>query len=167
MPQGVDACRAPASASVRVPIRAMVEAIWAPTRGRRAVGWALLILSLGGIAAVTLLPEKAIGGRHFRWGLSRDPRHLAEDMLNAILFMPLGVALERMGRSFVTALAISATVSTAIEMSQLYLVPGRFAELQDIIANTAGGMIGWGLAMLASRSTADRQARGQARGEPR
>ncbi|NUO62703.1 MAG: VanZ family protein [Gemmatimonadaceae bacterium] len=134
----------------------MVEPIGGPTWGRRAVGWVLLVLSLGGIAAVTLLPEKAIGGKHFRWGLSHDPEHLAEDMLNAILFMPLGVALERMGRSFVAALATSAAISTAIEMSQLYLIPGRFAELQDILANTAGGLIGWGLAMLAARSPAGR-----------
>lgn len=140
-------------APCRNPWDAMADGGSAQGRGRRAVGWVLLALSLGGIAAETLLPEKAIGGRHFRWGISRDPQHLAEDILNAILFIPLGVALERMGRSLVGAVAISAAISTAIEMSQLYLVPGRFAELQDILANTAGGLIGWALAMLAARST--------------
>ena len=127
-----------------------------PGRGRHTVGWVLLVLSLGGIAIVTLLPERGIGGRYFRWGINRDPEHLAEDVLNAILFMPLGVALERVGRSLVSAVAISAAVSTAIELSQLYLVRGRFAELQDILANTAGGLIGWALATLAARGRAGR-----------
>ena len=123
---------------------------------RRAVGWTLLAISLAGIAAVTLLPEPAIGGRRFRWAISRDPRHLAEDLLNAVLFIPLGVSLERVGRSLPAAIMVSAAISTAIELSQLYIVAGRFAELQDILANTAGGVIGWTLATLATRRPPER-----------
>ena len=121
------------------------------------VGRWLLAASLFGIAAATMFPEQGIGGRYFHWRMSTTPRALLEMVLNAVLFGPMGIALERIGFSLAASAAISASVSTAIELSQLYLIPGRYSELQDIIANTAGGVLGWLLAAAIARNNQERR----------
>lgn len=68
----------------------------------------------------------------------------ADFLLNTVFFMPLGLLVylasgrrSGLGLAFLTGLALS----TAVEAGQL-LVPGRYATLGDVIANTLGAGLG-------------------------
>ena len=70
---------------------------------------------------------------------------------NLALLLPVGLLgpivfplLDRWWRVFIVALAIS----TAIEVSQLW-IPDRSADIDDVIVNAAGAMLGFGLDRLA------------------
>ncbi len=78
---------------------------------------------------------------------------------NIIMFLPLGffVALLVGERSWLLALAFPLALSICIELTQLLLLPERFADISDVIANSLGGWIGVGVAaMLPRRSRAKR-----------
>jgi VanZ family protein len=80
-------------------------------------------------------------------------------LLNTLMYMPLGCLLGMMARSrnrrsFVALLPAIVGVSLTFEMLQL-LVPSRFASIDDVIFNTAGGALGvcvgfWLMARLAA-----------------
>jgi glycopeptide antibiotics resistance protein len=70
-------------------------------------------------------------------------------VLNVVLFVPMGVILRTaFGRSTVAAVAIAAAVSVFIELTQLtgnwfiYPCAYRFFDTADVLANTAGALIG-------------------------
>jgi glycopeptide antibiotics resistance protein len=106
-------------------------------------GIVLLVLSLLAVAAATLVPTPDSGSQRFMWGLVRNPKHLIEGGLNAALFLPLGVSGRLLGFSARRTLAMAAALSLAIEMLQLFVIPGRYGELQDLIANVIGAGVGW------------------------
>lgn len=72
---------------------------------------------------------------------------------NIIMFLPLGffVALLVGERSWLLALAFPLALSICIELTQLLLLPERFADISDVIANSLGGWIGVGAAALLPR----------------
>ncbi|MBY8850040.1 VanZ family protein [Saccharothrix longispora] len=79
--------------------------------------------------------------------------------LNVALFVPLGFLLaHRFRRGPVTAAAIGFAVSLGVETVQgtavfgLYPCPYRIADVDDLITNTAGAVLGWVLARTAGRS---------------
>lgn len=76
-----------------------------------------------------------------------------ESTLNVLLFVPFGPALALLlsRRMWVLAPVAAFVASFAIEHAQRY-VPGRIPDLQDILWNTIGGIIGAFLAG-ASRET--------------
>lgn len=67
---------------------------------------------------------------------------------NILLFVPIGVLLPlrwpRLDRLGIVIL-ITACLSAAIEVTQYYMNTGRVAQLDDVIFNTLGGLIGWTL----------------------
>lgn len=67
---------------------------------------------------------------------------------NILLFVPIGILLPlrwpRLDRLGIVTL-IGACLSAAIEVTQFYLNSGRVAQLDDVIFNTLGGVIGWTL----------------------
>jgi hypothetical protein len=65
---------------------------------------------------------------------------LADDIVNALLFLPLGL-LVTSRRPVLVSLAVGAALSSLIEVRQLWL-PGRFAGLSDICFNTLGAGFG-------------------------
>lgn len=74
---------------------------------------------------------------------------IAENLLNIIAFIPVGLLL---GLSFVNikwwkVLLLAIGFSMSIEVAQLLLSKG-FAELDDVMHNTIGAMIGYGMALL-------------------
>jgi glycopeptide antibiotics resistance protein len=71
-----------------------------------------------------------------------DPNALADAIRNTLLFTPLGIALGLTGPSFVRALLIGGLFSLLIESAQ-YFIPGRDANLSDIITNVAGCGVGY------------------------
>ncbi|HEV2670474.1 MAG TPA: VanZ family protein [Gemmatimonadales bacterium] len=62
-------------------------------------------------------------------------------LLNIVLFMPLGAALARRGSSRARSAVVAALLSSAIELSQMY-IPGRDSSFSDIVANTTGAVVG-------------------------
>ncbi len=71
------------------------------------------------------------------WNLT----HLREDVLNGVLFAPLGVSSRFAGLSLQRAMALAVGISVLVETLQWAVVPGRFAELQDVVSNTAGALV--------------------------
>lgn len=70
--------------------------------------------------------------------------------LNVALFMPLGAALAHARAREATGAAL---VSLAAELLQLNAIAGRYGEFQGIIANGAGGVIGWRAVRLVGATT--------------
>lgn len=62
---------------------------------------------------------------------------------NLLWFVPLGVILGR-GRAL-RALLLGAALSAGIELSQYLLMTG-FTDIDDVILNALGALMGWGLA---------------------
>lgn len=77
---------------------------------------------------------------------------LKDTLGNLLLFLPLGLlapaSLEI--SSWKKMLVIAASLSILIESSQLFLGLGSLASIDDVIYNTAGAMLGYGLARLIS-----------------
>ncbi|MEJ7812135.1 MAG: VanZ family protein [Gemmatimonadaceae bacterium] len=72
-------------------------------------------------------------------------------LLNVLVFIPLGIGLRLAGLGLRGAVAAVATVTAAIELTQLVVLLGRVASVADLVTNTAGGAAG---ALLASRPRA-------------
>lgn len=78
--------------------------------------------------------------------------------LNVMLFVPLGFLLRyRFGRGLAASTALGLLVSLAVEVTQgtavfgLYPCPYRIADVDDLITNTAGAVVGWLLAWALGR----------------
>jgi hypothetical protein len=116
----------------------------------------LLALSVLGITTVSLLP---IADYHtgLAWGLQLRPfasieRELASAVspsvavrivgFNVLLFVPLGVALRLRTRRWAAILAVVFATSVAVEVLQGVLPLGRTPNVDDIILNTFGGILG-------------------------
>jgi VanZ family protein len=109
-----------------------------------------LVLSLVLIAAVTLSPTS--GEPHtFQWRPVISRERFVEGVLNALLFAPLGATTRLFEFPQWVAAAIAAFFAIAVEMIQLFVLAGRYAELQDIVANTLGAWAGW---VILDRSVA-------------
>jgi glycopeptide antibiotics resistance protein len=67
---------------------------------------------------------------------------------NILLFVPIGILLPvrwpRLDRAGVVTL-MTAGLSAAIEVAQYFMNAGRVAQLDDVIFNTLGGLIGWAM----------------------
>lgn len=79
---------------------------------------------------------------------------------NILLFVPFGVvlALRLALRHWWLAIVVAAATSTAIELTQSWVLPARVADWHDILANTSGAFLG-AVCVLAVRSHLLRRAR--------
>lgn len=98
------------------------------------------------VAVVTLIPRAEYVSPRFDWSLTRNPRELIEGVLNVALFVPFGAAIRWLDARWYWAALLGFSLSLGVELLQRFVIPGREGELQDLIANTAGGVIGWLLA---------------------
>jgi hypothetical protein len=75
---------------------------------------------------------------------------LKDTLGNLLLFLPLGVvAPAALGvTSWKKLLGIATSLSALIEASQLFLGLGSLASIDDVMYNTTGAMLGFGLARL-------------------
>ncbi len=62
-------------------------------------------------------------------------------LLNIAIYVPLGFSLRARSSSAVTTVALCMAMTGAVEIAQL-VIPGRFSALEDLIANSAGGLLG-------------------------
>jgi len=74
-----------------------------------------------------------------------------EATANVLMFIPLGflLALVFPTRLMWVTLLLVPVVSSALEGTQLLLLPARFASPIDVMANSLGGWLGVGLAAIA------------------
>ena len=80
-----------------------------------------------------------------------DNRLLAEIILNVLLFIPIGflVCCGLRKKGLLKIMGISCCISLAIEILQLVTRRGVF-NIDDVIHNTIGGIIGYGIYRLVS-----------------
>ncbi|MFJ8958055.1 VanZ family protein [Lentzea sp. NPDC102401] len=79
-----------------------------------------------------------------------------QQLFNVALFVPLGIVLRKAyGKGPLAVIAISIGLSLAIEVVQytgnlgFYPCPYRIADVDDLISNTFGGLLGWMMAPAA------------------
>ncbi len=125
------------------------------------VGWGGFALTSAVIALITLTPQSPTSAHNavsmailnflHRIGVPSTFSEIAwEFTANIIMFMPLGFFLllaTDTRRLWLVVAAMPAT-SCFIELSQLLFLPSRFPTISDIVANSTGGWLGIGLAML-------------------
>lgn len=133
--------------------------------------WSILFVTLL-IGGVTLQPGyRLLNLTPFVWlretyamGFAQMVQQLA---MNVAMLIPMGLLLpaacRRMRVWWRTAAAI-ALFMLAVETIQYFI--GRSADIDDLIMNTAGGIIGYGLFWLAGRCFAGRRWFRDALGEP-
>ena len=110
-------------------------------RNRPIITWGGFVV----ILALTLYPGPApVAGAmlHPLWHRPWDPGSTTDFLWNVLLFVPLGIGLTlyewRSGRVVVAGFLLS----IGIESLQLGIVPGRDPTINDVLANTAGALLG-------------------------
>ena len=131
-----------------------------------ALAWCLL-----GIACVTLLPTPP-GQTGLEWGLQLRPFASVVDELtsaidasvafrivglNVVLFIPLGFLLRIRPIGWLPTIALVAAISLTIETLQAVLPLGRTANIDDVLLNTLGGVLGAAAGSLLLRRRAQPQ----------
>lgn len=87
--------------------------------------------------------------RVFPWATYRRIEFTA----NIALFVPFGVLLTPLLRSWPIALACGVGASLAIELVQEVVLPGRTASALDVLANSLGTAVGVVVALGIGRAT--------------
>lgn len=140
------------------------------SRGRvtlaRASVAAVLAIYAGGVVANTIFPIFLRIGTGFYDGPRPLPLYLVpfadyglEDaLINVAVFVPLGILIPLLVSrpSWWKVVAIVAGASLAIELTQMAVArlasSGHLADINDWLTNVLGGVIGYGLFLLATRS---------------
>jgi glycopeptide antibiotics resistance protein len=121
----------------------------APTRREVAVAAGLALLGLGLLVGMTMFsPPQTLQRLHdpvAAW----LPARAVEIALNVALFMPLGAAVGLVARA--RWLWAVVALSVTVELLQLGL-PDRQTELIDVVTNSLGAVVGYGLARRARPS---------------
>ena len=115
---------------------------------------AALIASIAVILALTLVPTASdndlelvpFGDVADAVASSDDGRLLEvvlESAANILLFAPLGAALAYAGFRVGQAAFVGISLSVGIEITQLLLISGRTAAVDDVILNALGLMLGY------------------------
>lgn len=120
---------------------------------RRVITASLLWVWAWGIAGMTL-GTRSGGG----YDLNLDPLDtsnridVADFWLNILMFAPIGVLLAIRGASFWVALLGGFGGSLAIEVTQYAMATGRTADVNDLVSNTLGCVLGFLLGVVAARA---------------
>lgn len=111
--------------------------------------WGLIAIALAltAIGAATLVPSRGQAEPSFGCIVCGD-RGVADAIVNAILFTPLGVGMALAGLRFRRAAPLGALVSALVELAQLLVIPGRDPSVGDLLFNTIGTAIGYGVTLL-------------------
>jgi glycopeptide antibiotics resistance protein len=116
-----------------------------------------LIASIAVIAVVTLTPMQGKNHLHLRplddvvaaFSPSLRRGRLVGLIGNVMLFAPLGAVLGVRGLKGLQVVIIGASLSTAIETTQLF-IPGRTTSADDVLLNTLGAALGFVVAARRS-----------------
>ncbi len=106
-------------------------------RSPRRTGPLVIAVAAAAIGYFTLRP----GGGGPEAAIPGD--YLASDViLNVILFVPLGIGLALAGLRPRGAAIAGGLTSAVIELAQLWVIPGRYASVHDVITNSSGAALG-------------------------
>jgi VanZ family protein len=132
----------------------------------RVVLLALLALELAFIVHLTLTPSDPVKSspgvvQHVVRHLERRGLHwdVAELLLNVALFMPFGLLTFLLLRRALTTVVIGTALSCAIELSQHFWLPTRYARVSDVVTNAIGTALGVAVAWLAASVCRQMRAR--------
>jgi len=139
----------------------------------RAAAEAVFVGYVLALAAVVILPFGRVGGPDGQTAVSFNlvpfatiiglvsglPRQVIRQLGgNTVMFVPLGFLLPQLFMRLRTPLALAATalaVSCGVEVAQLALrfmsLSGRSLDVDDVILNVAGALIGYGVWWVAAR----------------
>jgi hypothetical protein len=106
----------------------------------------LLALAVAPILAATLAPSAAEGAAGWDGCVLCGDRGGADALLNLALFAPLGAVLARGRVRPLSAVALAAILSAAVELAQLG-IPGRDPSPPDLLFNTLGAAAGYAIGM--------------------
>ena len=116
----------------------------AATQHSRRLGGLIALASVFAIAFATLAPVPGV--------VDTSPFCVVcgtaggvDAILNVLLYLPLGVGLAVYGVRPLPALVAMCGLSAAIELTQLFFIPGRDATLGDLLTNTLGAAIGFAI----------------------
>jgi glycopeptide antibiotics resistance protein len=129
---------------------------------RAAVAFVLCVYAAGVVANTVFPIFLDVPPRSAPWhaSLSMTPLagyDVADAITNVLVFVPLGMLVPLLigSMGWWRVLAVTAGSSLTIEVSQLVtadlLGGGHVADVNDLVFNIVGGMLGLGLLMLASR----------------
>jgi hypothetical protein len=105
----------------------------------------LTVVGLLGILAATGTPVDGRGSDGPPWCMSCplfSERAGVDIVLNVLLYAPIGagLALRRHAPRHIALIAFA--MAAVIETLQVSVIPGRFASISDVIANTGGALLG-------------------------
>lgn len=123
-----------------------------PRRGSRTVAALAALTALAAVAVLTLAPRSIVGPARGAFMRAIDTfapltgaisYNDAEQLLNTVLFVPLGatIALLLSRRAWPWAIAAGLAMSASVEFLQSS-IPGRVPDPADIFWNTVGAAIG-------------------------
>ncbi len=119
------------------------------------VGCWLIIATYGTLAGLGAQPgpRSYFNLVPFRSYFADPPRTVAEVLGNVALFVPLGLLLPFVSRRWTLPLVLSvaAVLSMIIEVGQFLLNQGRSADIDDVVLNVIGAVVGWSLWLVASK----------------
>ena len=115
------------------------------TTGSHSRGRVLIALATLPILLLTLFPRDDPSFPLHSWGLCLACGDYGgvDFLLNIALFGPLGLALHHAEVPLRRAALVAFGLTLGIEAFQFLFLPGRFAALGDLAANTSGGVLGW------------------------
>jgi hypothetical protein len=139
-------------------------------RSTRTLAALASLAALAGVAALTLAPQSIVGPARGAFMRAMDGFAPligaigygdAEQVLNTVLFLPLGAALALLlsRRAWPWAIVAGLALSASVEFLQAS-IPGRVPDPADIFWNTAGAAIGV-VVVTVPRFVAAALARGQ------
>ena len=88
-----------------------------------------------------------------------EPGAVRDAVLNVFVFLPLGILLATLGWRLIASLGVGFAVSLTIEITQYLTNLGRTADVNDVITNAAGAVLGWLLATVVARAALRRRAK--------
>lgn len=118
------------------------------------VAWVLIVGAIGLWSAPVDAPLHGLEVSALRWldanGLGFVTYSRVEFTANVIVFAVLGLllALSLPGGWRWLSPIITAAISSMIELSQAAFLPGRFASVRDVAADSIGGVIGFVVAVV-------------------
>lgn len=127
-------------------------------RGDRIAIGLFLAAWLAGLLFMTLRPSSGRGSLLNLVPLKFEgPGAVVDAVLNVGVFVPLGLLLAAAAVRFPVALLIGLLLSAAIEVSQYLVQVGRTSDVNDLITNTTGTVLGWavGAAIVHIRRRVD------------
>jgi len=114
----------------------------------------LAALVLIGAATLISLPTGPVVDSLPFWCLACGDYGVADALANVALFVPFGWALARTGVRPRVAVAVIVATTIAVETLQNGVIAGRIPSLSDIVANTAGGLVGMSVPLMTRWLTA-------------